>query len=207
MNEFLKTEVKAGRRKEATHTLSQSKVSRGRRAVDETTQGKPWSRPGPGIMPTAAGPTRRRVGRSITTTTNAALLRFKGNHPSPRSHEFDLPSTHPGLVVLEGLQLRGSYAMISEHISRKKEVLLFRPVAQRELVDTSHFPFLVPFLAEKPPKINSKMGKALLRAKGLLPPQLRCPRTNPVTEHRLLGVSASEIKIITSDRLNLEKSS
>lgn len=53
INEFLKTEVKAPRRKEATHILSQSKIGGGG-DEDQMIQGKLLSRTVPSITLTAA---------------------------------------------------------------------------------------------------------------------------------------------------------
>lgn len=100
VNEFLKTGVRAPRRKEATHILSSPKIGGGRR--------EGWNHPkanrclglslaSPQLQAAQPGAERAKV----------ALLKLKGNHPSPRSCECDFCSTHPGLEALEGLQLHG----------------------------------------------------------------------------------------------------
>lgn len=59
-------------------------------------EGKPLSRAVPGVTPPGA------------ERAKAALLKLKGDHPSPRSCECDFCATHSGLEALEGLQLHGS---------------------------------------------------------------------------------------------------
>lgn len=73
-----------------------------------------------------------------------------------------------------------------EHISRKKEVLFFRPLAW-STSQRKPLPLPSSLLAEKS-KRDSKnaMGEALVRAKGLLlPPHLKHQMTILVTQQRI----------------------
>lgn len=192
MNEFLKTEIRALRRKKATHILS-PKISGGKR--------KGWNHPKRALAPLQLQPDQPGDERA-----KAALLKLKGNPPSLRSGECDFYSTHPGLAVLEGLQLHGGYSMAPEHISRKKEVLFFRPLA-RNTSQCRPLPVPSSLLAEKS-KRDSKnvMGEALVRAKGLLlPPYLKHQMTILVTQHRIWRVPSSKIRIIIPNWWSLEK--
>ena len=76
--------------------------------------------------------------------------------------------------------------MNPEHISRKKEVLFFRPLPRST---SQRRPLPVPgsLSAEKSKRDSETvMGEALVRAKGLLlPPHLNHQMTILVTQHRV----------------------
>ena len=112
MNEFLKTEIRALRRKKATHILS-PKIRGGKR--------EGWNHPKRALPPLQLQPDQPGDERA-----KAALLKLKGNPPSLKSCECGFYSTHPGLTVLEELQLHGGYAMAPWAHFKKKGSSVFQ---------------------------------------------------------------------------------